>query len=580
MKRKLFIFAAAVLAVSLIAYSQLKSEAFAPAEDFPRGALVYVQIEDLPAFAKLWNESEFKNKYLESENFTEFSNRHLGRKLASRWQEFNAAVGFDLDLETVSGFAQKRAAVAIYDIGRLEFVFIAPVSDEIFTATKLFQNKEKFSSEQLENGIEIFRAEVETDRGRQKQELVFTHAKDRLIAATSEKLLVQTLGNITGENSKNRLFDEPDFAALKDKITTHAATVWANQTALNEDYYFRRYWLMSDVENLKNIRAGIFDFEIQKEKFIEHRLLLINKSENILPVDALAAENILPFAPENIPFYRLKTANSKTLDEAVRQTIFSRRKMGEKNVKRSYRYYSSDDDYYGYEYYSDLGEKFDEAIDDEEEDFTSAENESKIDFSAAFRRSNPRAVLTFAEPEILPAPLFVNFKRAAVFSLNTPQNFDREAFETAITSEFLKIVAIENSATKFRWETVSENNLSRRELELPMLGFNVSYVLRGNNLFLTNDNKFLSEVLTAENGKKGDTGFAELTVINLSESENAFKNIFGEIGKNTASDGFFRGNVSSLLGSMKDIEKIEVRKKYLKNILEEELIFHKSKEKL
>ena len=176
------------LTVSLIAYSQLKTEAFAPAEDFPRGALVYVQIEDLPAFIKLWNESELKKNYLESENFKEFSNAHLGRKLASRWREFNEAAGFDFDSETVSALSQNRAAIALYDVGKLEFVFIAPVSDEIFAATKFVQNKEKFTSETLDDGTEIFRVNVEADRGRQKQELLFTHLNDRLIIATSAKL--------------------------------------------------------------------------------------------------------------------------------------------------------------------------------------------------------------------------------------------------------------------------------------------------------------------------------------------------------------------------------------------------------
>ena len=65
---------------------------------------------------------------------------------------------------------------------------------------------------------------------------------------------------------------------------------------------------MSDVEDLKNIRAGIFDFEIGEEKFIEHRRFLLKENENIAPVDAETAEKILTFVPENSPFYQLKTA--------------------------------------------------------------------------------------------------------------------------------------------------------------------------------------------------------------------------------------------------------------------------------
>lgn len=576
MKRKIFIPAVIVCAVSLIVYSQIKTEAFAPAADFPRGALVYVQIEDLPAFIRLWNESELKKNYLESENFEDFSNAHLGRKLASRWREFNEAAGFDFDLETVSAFSQNRAAIALYDAGKLEFVFIAPVSGEIFTATKLFQNKEKFEAETLEDGTEIYRAAVKADRGRQKQDLLFTHTKDRLIVATSEKLLAQTVRNIGGENRKNRLIDEPDFAALKDKTATHAASVWLNQTALNDDYYFRRYWLMSGVEDLKNIRAGIFDFEIQENKFIEHRSFLLDESENIASVDPVSAAKLSGFLPEKIPFYRLQKTDSQAIDKAVRRTVFSRETEKTENFSgRSYWYYSPDDDDDYYCYYGNLGEKYDEAIDDGGENFEMTEDKTKTDFSAVLSPADPSAVLTFGKPEILPAPLFVKFKFAAVFDLNAPQNFNREAFEKAVANEFSKRVTVENSGENLEWKSVSENDLARRELELPMLGFGVNYVLKGNNLILTNDKGFLFEILSARGTEKPESDFAELKVINLAERENAFENVFSRIEEDTQSKSFFTGNIASLLDSLKDVKKIEVRKKYLKKIMEEEVNFYK-----
>ena len=188
------------------------------------------------------------------------------------------------------------------------------------------------------------------------------------------------------------------------------------------------------------------------------------------------------------------------LDETIRKTIFPRETIREKSTNRNYGYYSPDDDYYESGYYNNLGEKYDEAIDDDEEDLETTENEAKTDLSAVLRSANPRAVLTFAAPEILSAPLFVNFKRAAVFSLNAPQNFNRQLFETAIVREFLNIVTIKNSGENLKWETVSENNSARRELKLPMLGFSINYVLRGNILILTDDGGFLSDILTA--GKK------------------------------------------------------------------------------
>ncbi len=127
--------------IGIVAYAAFSAKReFAPAEDLPREAVVYVEFTDLPAFLQLWEKSELRQKYLESENFNSLKRRRLGLQLASRWQEFNEAVGFSLDVETVGGLAEKRAAIGIYDVGKLEFVFIAPVSSEIFTATKFFQN--------------------------------------------------------------------------------------------------------------------------------------------------------------------------------------------------------------------------------------------------------------------------------------------------------------------------------------------------------------------------------------------------------------------------------------------------------
>ena len=98
-----------------------------------------MQFENLPAFIKMWNQSAFKQKYLQSQNFDDLSKRHLGMKIASRWQEFSDAAGFPIDLDVMSTLADKRAAVAVYDIGKMDLVFIAPMRSELFEATTLMK---------------------------------------------------------------------------------------------------------------------------------------------------------------------------------------------------------------------------------------------------------------------------------------------------------------------------------------------------------------------------------------------------------------------------------------------------------
>jgi hypothetical protein len=573
MKLKIFITVFLLIGIALAVYSRLSKNAFAPAEYLPREALVYVQVADLPQFIKIWKESKFKEKYQKSENFTDFQNRHLGRKLLSRWSEFDTAAGFPFDLETLSGLSENQAAVAIYDIGKLEFVFIAPMNEQVFTVTKLMQNQDKFETEILADETVIYRANVEADRGRQKQELIFTHLKGHFVLATSEKLLVQTLDNFKAKSHKNRLSDEPLFAALRDKIKPHTATVWVNQRALNEDYYFKKYWLMSDAKDLKNIRAGIFDFEIQAEKLIEHRKFLLTDAPNISSIKPAQAKQILSLVPDKIPFYRLQTATDKTLDEAIRKTIFEKQEETVKtNSKRGYDYFEmdyADSDWHDYEY---LGNDFDENIDEIEDDKTPKPKTEKTDFSQLLQSVNPTAVVYFAAPEVLPAPMFIEFKRGAIFQLNSPQNFNRTNFESEIEKNLTAQVTISAPETKLNWETKDENNQTWRELKLPMLGWNVSYSMRGNKLIVSNNSEFFKEILANRKTQKVEEttdNFNELAVLNLGEREEAFDRVFAEFSRKNIADEFFTKNVGSLLDSISEVKRIELRRNFAGNLLEE-----------
>src|SRR5215471_11567809 len=160
------------------------------ANDFPRGAVVYAQFQDLPAAVKQWDESALKDRYLKSVNYRKLWSRHLANKLFSRWEEFNDAAGFSLGLTALSAVADGRAAIAVYDIGRLDLVVIAPLDPAKFAATQFFQNKNKFEEVEAPGGAVYYLSDVEADKGRQKQQIGFAQLKDKFILATSERLLL------------------------------------------------------------------------------------------------------------------------------------------------------------------------------------------------------------------------------------------------------------------------------------------------------------------------------------------------------------------------------------------------------
>lgn len=581
MKRKIFLPILTLAVIALIVYAKSKPDKFSLAEDFPQGALIYAQTSDLPALVKLWNESGFKEKYLASQNYDEFKNRHLARKIESRWDEFNEATGFPVDLETVAALATDKAAIAVYDIGKLDFVFIAPISNEVFAATRFVQNSSNYAEQTLDDGTIIYRMKIEADSGRQKQELIFTNVKNCLILATSEKLLAATLNNINGKSTQNNLAAAPEFSLLRDKIEPHAATVWINQSALNDDY-FKRYWLMSDISELKNYRAGIFDFDAgEKGKLIERRKFLLVKSVETKSLTDSQANEMLSFLPEKIPFYQLESADNANVSAAIKDTLFERAPKSKKTSSQSHRFadYEMDGgDFSGNNDYTSPGDNFDQSIDETDEQQIVEERNLNLDFTELLQAAKPAAVLTFTDPKILPFPLFAEFRRAAVIQLSAPQNFDKEAFESKISNAMAAKILVATSDTKLAWETKNENNFSWRELNLPMLGQTISYtLLHENELVVTNDAKFLGEILAADATKKDEkfssaVPFSELTFIDITQKEKSYHRIFAELQEKPDKKDFFTGNIASFLDSMSEIRAVEIRKSYTSDTFDEELI--------
>jgi hypothetical protein len=569
--------------IGIVAYAAFSAKReFAPAEDLPREAVVYVEFTDLPAFLQLWEKSELRQKYLESENFNSLKRRRLGLKLASRWQEFNEAVGFSLDLETVGGLAEKRAAIGIYDVGKLEFVFIAPVSSEIFTATKFFLNKEQFEEKLLENGTSVFSLDVAADRGRESQKLLFASVKERFVLATSEKLLLQTVNNINGKTNKNRLIDEPSFKSLTENLKPNLVSVWVSQTALNKDYYFKRYWLMPDTNKLKNIRAGIFGISLEGKKVVERRKFLLEKEVNTTKLNPTEMQKMLSFVTSNVSFYRLQTADAKTSVNAIFDCIFDRKiqiaKAEPRNYSPSYSFYDFDDsEERDYEY---LDRKFDETIDEAPEDnFKKSkviEDKSyQSNLQNILQTANPQSVLTLTEPKNLPMPLFAEFRRATV--IKTVALVNQIQLENAVAQAARNRVSLSVSDINLTWKTAGENGLSWRELNLPMLGWEICYAQRGENLIVSNSSNLLRETLAhtedIQDEKVSAFPIDNLTVIHLKNKNKNFDEIFGKLAGENSND-FFLGNVGSLLETISEIKTIEIEKNINSRYQEEKITFN------
>jgi hypothetical protein len=607
-----------IVCAALIVYSKTSrgtKNPYSLAEDFPRGPLVYGQFQDLPALVKQWDGSHLKQQYLSSTNYHQFTHRHLALKLIARWEEFNSALGFQLDPGTMIGAADAGAALAIYDIGRLDIVFIAQITEEKIAATKFFSGKDQFEETILPDGTTYYQHEVEADRGRQKQTLAFAAVKGRFILATNEQLLLRAIANINARRRKDSLADDPSFKTLTAAMNPHFATVWVDQAKLNDDYYFKHYWLMRNVGQLKKIRAGIFDLEQQEGRWIERREFLTpakdsRKTGRVSSDELMRLEAMIP---NDVPYFKLQALgnDSSMMTTLIRDTLLDRLDQSSTRHDRSWSWRSYDDFDFGvtdeeeeeasYDHYSSLGSNYDSTIDDPHDARVSAQeepgenpltadvnNQFRANLQQAIGPAHPLAAAIATSPHTVAGPFFVEFHRATILTLQTPANLRREVLEDAISTAAQSRVTIAGPRAGLKWASHDDDGQSWRELAMPMLGWQVCYALRGRELILANNSELLKAVLVTNNKQfatAAPSSVDSLISIRLDQRKEAFDDIVGRIdaewikshqkGSNESSESqeFFSGDIGSLLDVASSVARIEIRRSSQPGRLHEELDF-------
>ena len=605
-----------LILVALIVFARSihsSRNAYSLAEDLPRGALVYAQFESLPELIKQWEQSRLKERYLSSTNYQQLQHRHLALKLLSRWEEFNDAVGFPLDLATIGSSTDGAAAVAIYDIGQLDLLFVAPISEEQVALTQFFKSKDQFEEKETPDGTPYYSQPVEADRGRQKQVLAFATVNGRFLLGTNEKLFQRAIANITKHTHKDSIADDPAFITLAGKVKPHFATVWVDQSRLNADYYFKHYWLMQNTSDLKSIRAGIFDLERQESKWIERRefLTTVPVQRSNSGMSATEIERLYSHIPDDAPFVRIRSLGKDSSLSAtlIRDTLFDS-PVDQDSGNRSWNWqsYSSDDfypasdDYYdAYDRYSSLDESYDTTINDPYDarltervepgrNPLAAELESQflIGLQNVLSSARPSAVAVATTPHAGKGPLFVEFRRVAIVNLQSPGNLRGELLEQTVAAAVLGRLTVVNSGSQLKWMSRSEAGLVWRSLDIPMLGWEICYALNANMLILSNSNELMKTALKSQEKQLRTTSdLDELTIIRFDRRKESFDDVVNVLdadaiklqqkasNPNTnpieGSQEFFSGNISSLLTVASDVSHIEIKRKSLGNNLHEEI---------
>jgi hypothetical protein len=602
--------------------------AYALAADLPRGALVYAQCADLPALLKRWDASPLKEQLLASTAFQQFKQRHLAMKLAERWTEYNDAFGFTLDAAALSGATEQRAAVAIYDIGRLDLVLVAPLTEEQSAASAFFTHTDGFDAVELPDGTTYFRREADVDIGRQRQVLAFAWARGRFVLSTDERLLLRTLANINGRARKDRLADEPAFQTLSRELAPHFVTVWVDQTALNRDWYFKSYWVQRNVEDLQSLRAGLFDLELQTDRWIEHRRFLTTRqpATQAAALPASEAQRLAALAPADAPYYKVRAlAGADGAAALVRDTLLERAPEDDAGGSgANWRWQAYDDSDFSADAdrdtcygscYDSLDESYDRLVDDavdarlqandtlyDGELRAGVEQHAVAALERALAPARPVYATTAANPQTNTGPLFVEFQSAAALTLAAPAQLERPTFERALADLAQSRLTIAGVSSEITWTDGAGGGHSWRTFNLPLLGRQLCYALAGRELVVTNNATLLQAILTtrtqpsstmaAQVEPRAADVLEELTVIRLDQRRQAFDQVFARLDAERIktywqerhgsqaddappdkSQEFFSGNVASLLDVAARVRTVRITRSRQPGRLREELEF-------
>src|SRR5580658_7441135 len=155
---------------------------------FPAGALLYLEAKDFGALLADWNGSPEKRDWLDSANYDAFSRSVLFLKLGDAQTQFASAAGVPADYALLSSVAGSNSAVAMYDIGKLEFLYVTRVPSARAMNTSLWKTRGAYQTRHAGNTDYFVKEDKPSHRV-----AAFASSGDLLLLATKEELIAGAL---------------------------------------------------------------------------------------------------------------------------------------------------------------------------------------------------------------------------------------------------------------------------------------------------------------------------------------------------------------------------------------------------
>ena len=308
MKRRILTIVSIALAFAGIGWAAYRAVAApeTPLSKFiPAGPMLYLEAKDFSSLLSDWNSSPQKRQWLKSDSYEVFSRSRLFLRLQGAGQQFAAAAGLPADLDFFSQISGQRSALALYDIGKLQFLYITYLPSAKSMQSSLYQTREKFEPRSA-GGVNFYiRRDPESER-----EVAFAISGDYLLLATREDLIAGALQLMAGKQDRT-VESEPWW------MQSTAAAGKAGDLRMVLDLqtlvpngYFRTYWVQQNITDLSQYSAAVADLFRSDREYREERVLVRKKepAHSASTESLAAAAELSRLVPESAGVY-LSSAN-------------------------------------------------------------------------------------------------------------------------------------------------------------------------------------------------------------------------------------------------------------------------------
>jgi hypothetical protein len=271
MKRAaIFLFVSiASIGASWATFQALSPEAAPLSRYVPAGSLLYLQAKDFSALLGEWNASPQKASWVKSKNYEVFSRSNLFLRLQGAGEQFAAAAGLPPDMSFLREVAGTQSAVALYDIGKLEFLYITKLPSASSVQSALWQTRAKFETRSTAGVTFYVRRDPESDR-----EVAFAVKGEYLILATREDLLAGALQLMAGNKDRTIEAEQWWSQSMAASGPLGDLRMVLNLEKIVPSPYFRSYWIQRNTTEMKQYSAAVADLFRSDKEYREERVLL------------------------------------------------------------------------------------------------------------------------------------------------------------------------------------------------------------------------------------------------------------------------------------------------------------------